>query len=526
MPLRVWLSLVVIGLGALGFALPGGDAVTTRSRTIARETERTARSTSEPAYGEKTKIDPVAVNGPIFQGWTEPRFALVITGLQQGYIEPCGCAGLENQKGGLSRRHTLLKELAAKGWPLVPIDVGGQVGRYGRQTVIKFGIATEALTTMGYEAVGLGASELKLPTDELLAATANVADDEGRSRFVSANVDLFDAESDPMPSYRIVERGGVKIGIASVLGDSFAAEITSDDVVRVPAAEALKKVVGKLEAESQVRVLLAHATNDEAAALAKQFPQFQIVVSAGGADEPPANPIAVVGTKTMLVDTGHKGMYAIVLGYYDDPARPWKYQRVPLDSRFADSPEMKQLMVAYQGQLQQEGFEGLGLRPAPHPANETAGDLRGQFAGSHACQECHPTAYGIWSKSAHSHATETLTKLDPPRQFDPECLSCHSTGWNPQEYFPYESGFLGVHDTPDLMGNGCENCHGPAAAHVAAEEAKGSARKLVTQMQLRQALKLTKATVESTCEKCHDHDNSPEFDFQKYWPKVEHKGKR
>ena len=27
------------------------------------------------------------------------------------------------------------------------------------------------------------------------------------------------------------------------------------------------------------------------------------------------------------------------------------------------------------------------------------------------------------------------------------------------------------------------------------------------------------------CMQCHDQDNSPEFDFQKYWPKVKHEGK-
>jgi hypothetical protein len=522
MPLRVWLSVALVAGGA-SLALFGDDGVTV-TPVPRGAVPRTASSSN--TYRDAKRVDPVAQNGPIFQGWTKPKLALVITGLQQGYLEPCGCAGLENQKGGLSRRHTLLLQLAAQGWPLIPIDAGGQVQQYGRQTVIKFGIAVEALTTMNYEAVALGATDLKLPTDELLAATANFADDAGQSRFVSANVDLFDADSDSMPAYRIVERNGVKVGITSVLGDSLAKDVTHSDVVRTPAVQALKQVVGRLQAEADVLVLLAHATNDEASALAKQFPQFQIVVSAGGADEPTATPVAVAGTKTMLVDPGHKGMYAIVLGLYDDPNRPWRYQRVPLDARFADSPEMKALMTAYQGQLQQEGFEGLGLRPMPHPSSERPRDPLTRFAGSQSCQECHPTAHGIWSKSPHSHATETLMRLDPARHHDPECLSCHSTGWNPQEYFPYEGGFLSVEQTAQMMGNGCENCHGPAAAHVEAEQAKGAARKLVLQQQLRQKLKLTKATVESTCEKCHDHDNSPEFDFHKYWPKVEHRGKR
>ena len=86
---------------------------------------------------------------------------MVFSGLQQGYLEPCGCAGLENQKGGISRRHSLFKELEAKGWPLAAFDVGGQIRRYGRQAEIQLGIAVEALRTMKYEAVTFGSGELR-----------------------------------------------------------------------------------------------------------------------------------------------------------------------------------------------------------------------------------------------------------------------------------------------------------------------------------------------------------------------------
>ena len=30
----------------------------------------------------------------------------------------------------------------------------------------------------------------------------------------------------------------------------------------------------------------------------------------------------------------------------------------------------------------------------------------------------------------------------------------------------------------------------------------------------------------SSCEKCHDLDNSPKYDHATYWPKVEHEGKK
>jgi len=54
-------------------------------------------------------------NGSVFVGWSEPQALLVITGELNGYMEPCGCAGKDNQKGGLSRRQNLLRAVTAIG---------------------------------------------------------------------------------------------------------------------------------------------------------------------------------------------------------------------------------------------------------------------------------------------------------------------------------------------------------------------------------------------------------------------------
>ena len=484
---------------------------------------------AEPAagasYGTSAEFDPIEANGPIFEGWPEPRLALVITGQQQGYLEPCGCAGLENQKGGLSRRQGMIDQLLDRNWPVLAVDVGGQVRRFGRQPEMKFHTTVEALRTMGYEAVALGSSELRLPTEELVAAVAQV-DAAAASPFVSANVGLFGFEAELTPRWKVVERHGIKVGITAVLGDQAAASIRKDDLEIRAATDALPEIVDELlEQQCQFLILLAHAEQDEVRALAERFPEFDLVVCSAGADEPPAQPV-VVASQSWLVEVGHKGMYAVVVGLYDDPQTPARYQRVPLDARFGDAPEMRQLMAAYQEQLRNLGFAGLGLQPAQHPRAAGGGELDGVYAGAESCAKCHTKAHAVWSKSAHAHATETLTKLDPPRQFDPECISCHATGWHPQEYFPYASGYESMESTPLLVGNSCENCHGPAAAHVSAEQARGADRDLARRDRLRQELRLTKAMAEQrVCANCHDLDNSPAFKFDQYWPKVEHRGK-
>jgi hypothetical protein len=116
-------------------------------------------------------------------------------------------------------------------------------------------------------------------------------------------------------------------------------------------------------------------------------------------------------------------------------------------------------------------------------------------------------------------------RSEVPRHFDPECISCHVVGWNAQKYFPYVSGYLGVDETPLLHNVGCESCHGPGSAHVAAENGDGNpAKELIDQYRVEVRLRLEDA--EKKCQECHDYDNSPDFHaegaFQTYWKKVEH----
>jgi hypothetical protein len=516
--LRLWIWLTVMATVALG-----GAAV------AQRETTPDAEHESGKPYAERKSVDPIEANGPIFVDWPKPDVALVFSGEQDGYLEPCGCAGLENQKGGLKRRFTLLKELRERGWPVVAMDGGGQEKRTGVQAELKFDFSLRALAMMGYAAVGFGANDLRM---DVLSLVINL---DGESNpLVSANVAIVDFDSGFTQRYKVVDAGGMKIGITSVTGKS---ELTglknSSDLKLLEPEAAIQEILPKLRAEKcDHLVLLAHAEPAEAQELARRFPDFKWVLAARGAEEPPKEPAPIDGTDSYLIEVGHKGMYVSVVGLYKNASTPFRYQRVPLDARFADAPEIFQMHVEYQRRLETLGLEGLGLKPVLHESGR-------KFAGSKVCADCHLSATEVYENTPHFHATETIVShVDPPRHFDPECLSCHATGWEPQKYFPFVSGFLGLKETPDLTGNGCENCHGPAADHVAAEtgEIEASDEKLE---QLRAQLRLKivenegnksgqvfdKGKVVQMCMRCHDLDNSPDFDFQTYWPQVEHQGK-
>jgi hypothetical protein len=466
-----------------------------------------------PRRRARKPFDPLRDNGPVFVDWPRPRLALVITGRQDGYLEPCGCVGLDRVRGGLGRRHSLIESLRARGWPLVLLDVGGLSRRIGVQALLKFRVSTEALAQMGYDAIALGTAELRFPVADLASL---VAAEEGRPGcFISANVAVFSFSSEITPRHRILQAAGVRLGVTSILGNSYRRQVHNPDLQTADAETALAEIAAIMRPACDLMILLAHATREESIALARRFPAFDIVVTSDGAPVPPAEPTRIDGGKTWLIDVGEKVKDAIVLGLFDDPGQQRRYQRVPLDSRFSVSPEMKKRMARYVEEVGQLGLDGLGVRSIPNPSRAVQGD----YLGSDRCAACHEASYGAWKKSAHARAARNLAEQDPPRQFDPECIACHMTGWHPQGGVPYEGGYLGPDTTPGLASVGCESCHGPGGAHAAAEA--GTNQELKRKLQKTMVLSKGEAK-RRVCTVCHDVSNSPDFDFDAYWPDIAH----
>lgn len=461
---------------------------------------------------------------PLFNGWPKPRVALFITGDQHGYIEPCGCTGLENQKGGMARRHTFLKQLRdERGWKVLPIDVGNQVQRANRQSEIKFQVSSSALRKMGYAAIGLGSDDLRMSSQAIIQELANNA---GEPDYVSANAAVIDESL--TQRFRVFTVEGTKVGITQVIDDDFFKRIAvTPDITLTPSAKALTAAVAAMKkAGVHYVVAMYHGSPDNAQKLVKAVPGVNLLVVGGSPGEPHVELQKIPGSDTRWLHVGQKGMHVTVVGLFADAKTPVRYQRVPLTSEFADSKEMIELLGTYQKQLEDAGLRGLDIKPLTHATGY-------KFVGTDACKDCHTKAYEVWAKSPHAHATNSIKSPPPPRDavprhFDPECLSCHVTGWEPQKQLPFASGYLGINQTPNMLQSGCENCHGPGSGHVEAET-KGAAPDL--QQKLRESMRLPLAggVAETHCKQCHDLDNSPDFNvagaFAEYWKKIEHVGK-
>ncbi len=491
-----------------------------------------ARINAPPDPPKRSDGIPITVatdeekNQKIAVDWKDPLFVFFVTGSQTGYIEPCGCTGLENQKGGLSRRDTFLTSIRQRGWRVLPIDGGGQVFRVskdssdprrGRQADIKFSWSASAFSLLEYQAVAFGEDDLLLSINDALVLP--MIDKKGL--FVSANVEVLPGYD---VKYNTVTIKNKKIGITAVLGDENARNVNNEEIKFSEAIPSLKAVSVQMKAEKcDYMVLISHASLEESRIIAKAVPDFSLIVTSGGFGEPAFQP-EKIGASSLMVQVGTKGMYAGLFGVFDNPKEPWKYQRVALSSQFEDSPRITELFGKYQDELKMVTVEGLGKRPMTHPSTR-------EFIGSEKCGECHTTAFEIWKNTPHAHATDSI--VQPPqrsmaRHFDPECLACHVTGWNPQNFAPYRTGYESLETTPHMVANGCENCHGPGAKHAGAELGDFEADDEMIK-KLRNEMKLPLDRASDKCAVCHDFDNSPDFHkpnaFEAYWDQVKHYGK-
>lgn len=119
------------------------------------------------------------------------------------------------------------------------------------------------------------------------------------------------------------------------------------------------------------------------------------------------------------------------------------------------------------------------------------------YVGSAACGVCHTAALAAAAGTPHAKALDTLREHQASA--NPACLTCHVTGLG------HPSGWSGTR-TPTLDHVGCEACHGPGSDHAATPSAGYG--------------ELPRSG--AACVGCHTHDNSPEFRFEVYWPKVQH----
>jgi hypothetical protein len=510
--LPAW-RVLLLALATLGFAGCGSH-----SSTPAPAGSGGTRSTATPSAAERAAAEG-AGSGPLLADWPTPKAALILSGEQAGYLEPCGCTA--GQKGGLDRRYVLTELLKKQGWNLCLLDLGTLINdpntRGGpEQTKIRFDASLKALNMMAYDALALSAEDLAPGVAEMLMRMDNALGD--RLKVLAANVTPqpgLGFEKKLLPSL-VRETGGTRIGVTAVLMPQSFADLKDADkdqwlAVQEPQA-ALGSVLAELESQSDFQVLMVQGKIEDAKNLASAFPGFDIVLATSIFADPPQDPEPLNDGKTWLIQVGRKGQYVGALGLYPGEATPMRYRRLVLGTQYSQhrelaAPMKKLLDVDIQADLQ--AADVLGTYPRrPYMFGDKINPST--FVGAITCRECHPNTYAKWQSTKHSHAYEPLENPERNREWDADCVRCHTTG------FEYQGGFVNAKQSPWLKGNQCENCHGPGSLHVADPD-NPEFRKLL-------ARTVQDAEQNHRCSQCHDEDNDPAFKFPDRYSQIMHKG--
>lgn len=484
------------------------------------------------AYWLKSPKPPEsdAIPARLFQGWGKPDFVVVLSAQQHGYMLPCGCS--EPQVGGLERRYNFMQLLRQRGWPIVAVDLGDVPQQRGPtklanvQGLLKYRYSMMALKEMGYMAVGVGEYEGAL---SLARVEGEWAASFPQPAVLAANLKDADANFPFLKAIETQTVSGtkVKVGVTNVVGPTVAQTIKDPSVKFTDSADSLREQLKKMQAEKvDLPILLYHGTatgRQEAVKCAKAFPEFPIVLSLSEEDEPPAHPESVdhpeSGIRNYVFRLGHKGKYIGVLGVYRNGAAfTFKYQLVEMGEEYktpeqeANQPIMK-MMEEYTRELKNKNYlkeygQGKHILQAMNPVAglRNPGDGTPAYIGSEACGKCHEYAYDVWKASKHSHAYQTLVDAKHPslRQYDGECIVCHTVG------FGYKTGFANETETPKLKNVGCESCHGPGSLHAKnPDNLEWRDRMNLPWLDARKKgdVQGKKNPIEKFCVTCHDIDN-------------------
>ncbi len=499
-----------------------------------------------------------APSGPLahlFRGWDKPDLALIVTADQHGYLLPCGCSN--PQKGGLERRYNFIQMLKDRGWPVAAVDLGNvpqmtaPADLPNIQGLIKYRYAMKAMKVMNYTAVGIGDHEAAMP---LLEVLAEYALNEPKPAVVSANLkDRSGKFADMAKAWREVDPiKGVNftIGVTGLVGPSVKDEMQKKDASlgfddSVPALNAVLKEMDAKKIDLRVLLYMGSISKGwagsppEAVACAEAYPQFPLIVAQDDGDLPRTDAVwatnAKTGARTMIVALGEKAKYVGVVGVYhtNKPGQPFdlRYQLVEMTEDFATpkgqeagQPGLK-LMNEYTEELKRDNYLGKYAQ-RKHPMQATAVGKMPTYVGTERCIDCHPTAGKVWENSDHSHAYQMLVekaKRPSNRQYDPECIVCHTVG------FTYQTGFTSAEKTPKLKNVGCESCHGPGSLHAnnpnnMAERALMNPWKApANETAVQKARRMRR--IDDFCQKCHDTENDvnwTEHGFERKWPQIVH----
>ena len=272
------------------------------------------------------------------------------SGEEHGQLGLHGC-GTE-QVGGLAHRLTLINDLRIKYGEALNLHTGNLIDPTDANAEWVYQIGLSALEAMQVDAFCLGPNELSLSQEMLAAVHANHPD----IAFVCAN--LINTVATP---YLIHETSAAsapgdatprqKVAIVGLVSEIHAPELPVTQLL--PPENALAELKAELVNESDVIVVVFHATHAEAKTLAKNVPWIDVLIVAGDALKDPAalRKAAVFRGEAAIVINAGQGTAIGVLEVEHDLALPgdtFTNAYHPVSEKIMPNTDIAHLLEAYE----------------------------------------------------------------------------------------------------------------------------------------------------------------------------------
>lgn len=300
-----------------------------------------------------------------FTAERDTSLTILYSGEEHGQLGVHGC-GVE-QVGGLAHRQTLLTNLRAQYNPVLNLHIGNliDVADPNAEWIYQIGLA--ALAEMNTDVMCLGPNELALSRETLLALHANHPE----IGVVCANL------TEPIGTlYQICSVASLRVAVVNLVSQSHEQELPS--IGFMPPQTALRQLKSELHSKSDVVVIVFHALQEEAQALAEAMPWIDVLIVASNQEIKMTRKTEFITVeKTTLVTNATQGAAVGVLEF----GNPVKVQQIAVSERLVPNGELSKVLTFYQQLSETADFE-------TNRANEHSNSVHITYFHKQGCQKC------------------------------------------------------------------------------------------------------------------------------------------
>lgn len=339
---------------------------------------------------------------------------VIYTANRQGEIEPCGCQ--VNQVGGLNRMAAFIEAERAKKTPVLVVDSGDTFfsNLSIPDTRLKMESLRAELIASSYKDMGVrfllpGERDFSQGAEKLFQLKTQAG-----LKLVAANLSYSD---DPafFSKYEIVREAGHTILVTGVVDPSL---YSFPGITTRAAEQALLEVLSETKALNPTSILvLSHLGSKQDEVLAAKIPGVHFL----GAHSQDIYPKGLRVADSALFQPQNEGqqigVFRLELG--QPLYKEGELLGLSKDWDLKNSTSKK--MQKYYSDLKKLNAERVISK------TKTASAEKPYVANPFVCRTCHEKQFNFWAGT--KHASAYLVLYSKNQHFDPECIGCHSLGF-------------------------------------------------------------------------------------------------